>query len=161
MPMQATTTTPLFAATLSPDRSLRTAGGWIALACVGLVGGPLLVAAPEILVPALSAYGAAVAGLFAFGLRQSRRQKLTQQVTVWPEQVEIITTGLANERVMRRFEPQAVRLRLVRDENERTTAIFLSHGKEELELGSFLSSNDKSSFGRALGAALRKARKTI
>ncbi len=159
MPMQATTTAPLFAATLKPDRSLRTAGGWVALACVGLVGGPLLLAAPEIAVPALCAYGAAGAGLFGFGMRQSRRQNLSQQITVWPEQVEIVTAAEDGTRVMQRFEPQVVRLRLVRDENERTTGIFLRHGKDELELGGFLSTNDKSSFGRALGVALRKARR--
>jgi len=36
--MQVTTTTPLFAATLRPDRSLRMAGGWIALVLAGIVG---------------------------------------------------------------------------------------------------------------------------
>jgi uncharacterized membrane protein len=158
--MQVTTTTPLFAATLKPDRSLRTAGGWVALACVGMVGGPLLIAAPEILVPSLAAYVAAGAGLFGFGMRQARRGKLVQQVTVWPEQVEIVTSGPGTEPTMRRYEPNSVRLRLVRDAEERTTAVFLRHGEDELELGTFLSASDKSSFGRALGTALRQARKS-
>lgn len=132
----------------------------MALACVGMVGGPLLLAAPDILVPALIAYVAAGVALFWFGLQQARRSKLTQQVTVWPEQVEIVTAAPGMEKVMRRFEPHAVRLRLVRDENERTTAVFLRHGSDELELGAFLSANDKSSFGRALGTALRQARRS-
>ncbi len=159
MPMQVTTTAPLFAATIRPDRSLHTAGGWLGLAVVGLVGGPLLIAAPEMVFPALAAYGAAGAGLFALNLRQARRQRLFQQVTVWPEQLEIVTTDHSNEPHLQRFAPHAVRLRLVRDENERTTGIFLQHGEDALELGAFLASEEKSSFARALGAALRKARK--
>ena len=158
MPTQATTTTPLFAATLRPDRSFRTAGGWVGLGLAGVIGGPFLVAAPEVLAPGLIAYALAGGGLMAFGIRQARRGRTRQQVTLWPDQLEIATSGAGQTRVLRRFEPRAVRLRLERDENERTTAIFLRRGPEELELGAFLSPDDKASFAKAFGRALRQAR---
>ena len=60
--------------------------------------------------------------------------------------------------MLRRFAPKTVRLIVVRDENEKTIAVRLRSGKEELELGAFLSPEDRSSFARAFGTALRKAR---
>lgn len=160
MPMQVTTTTPLFAATLRPDRSLRSAGGWLALAIMGLVGAPFLIAAPDLVLPGLAAYGLAAAGLLLFSLRLARRQHVVEKITVWTDQVELCRTRAGQEKVLQRFAPQQLRLRLVRDNNERTTGIFLRHGKEEVEIGAFLATDDKSSFAKSLGAALRQARRS-
>lgn len=157
--MQVTTTTPLFAATLRPDRSLRMAGGWIALVLAGIVGTPFMIAAPEMLLPGLVGYGMAGAGLTGVGLRQARQRRISQQVTLWPEQLELATTAPGAEKLLQRFDPAQVKLRLVRDQFERTTGIFLRHGDGEIELGGFLSTPDKSSFAKAFGAALRKARR--
>lgn len=158
--MQATTTTPLFAATLRPDRSYKTAGGWLGLVLAGIVGAPLLITIPEFLLPGLAGLGLASGGLITFGLRQQRRGRQVQQVTLWPDQLEIASSGHGGDRQMQRFEPSKVRLRLMRDEFERTTGIFLRHEQGELELGSFLGRDDKSSFAKAFGAALRQARRT-
>lgn len=157
--MQVTTTTPLFAATLRPDRSLRMAGGWMALTLAGIVGTPFLIAAPDFAVPGLVAFAMAVAGLTALGLRQARQSRTSQQVTLWPDQLEIATSLPGAEKQLQRFDPAQVRLRLARDSFERTTGIFLRHGNAELELGAFLSTSDKSSFARAFGGALRQARR--
>jgi uncharacterized membrane protein len=159
MPMQATTTTPLFAATLKPDRSLRSGGGWLALVIVGLVGGPFLIAAPELVVPGLAAYAIAGAALLAFTMRMARRHRVVEQVTVWPDQVEICRISPGQDRLLKRYAPQNLRLRLVRDANERTTSIHLCHGSDSLEIGAFLAQEDKSSFAKSLGAALRAARR--
>jgi len=158
MRMQATTTTPLFAATLRPDRSLRLAGGWVAFAIAFVVAVPFLLAVEGFLLPGLVAFVAAGAALGGLGLRQARRGRLVQQVTLWPDQLEIATIAPGGARSLRRFEPQGLRLRLVRDENERTTAVFLRSGVEETEIGAFLSPDDKSSFAKAFGSALRRAR---
>lgn len=158
--MQVTTTSPLFAATLRPEGSLRLAGGWIGLVLAGIVGTPFLVAMPEFILPGLIAFGCAIAGLVVLGLRLSRQRKTSQQVTLWADQLEVADTVPGQDRVLRRFDPKMVRLRLERDHFERTTAVFLRHGETEIELGRFLSSADKSSFAKAFGAALRKARRT-
>ena len=157
--MQVTTTTPLFAATLRPDRSLRLAGGWIAMVLAGIVGTPFLIAVPEFALPGLAAYAFAAAGLSIIGLRQSRRRRVSQQVTLWQEQLEVATTVPGTEKQLQRFDPARVKLRLTRDGYERTTGIFLRHDGGEMELGAFLSNSDKSSFAKAFGRALRQARR--
>lgn len=158
MPMQATTTTPLFSAALRPDGSLRLAGGWITLGLSAVVAAPFMVAVPEIALPAGTAFM-----LFAFAMgvlswRQSRQRRQTQQVTLWADQLEVASSDSKGNRTLRRFDPQAVRLVLQRDENEKVTAMHLRTGKDSLEIGAFLKGEDKASFARAFGTALRKAR---
>ena len=158
MPMQATTTTPLFAAALKPDRSPRVTGGWVAFAMAGIAATPLAVLVPGALLPVLAAFGIGGAGLMALTLRQSRRRRLSQQVTLWPDQLEVVTTDRKGTRVLRRFDPHKVRLVLQRDDNEQTIAMRLREGKDEMELGAFLKPEDRSSFAKAFGTALRRAR---
>lgn len=157
--MQVTTTAPLFAARLRPARSYGAAGGWLGLALAGIVGAPFAIAIPHLLLPGAIAYGLATAGLAVFSVRQSRRGRQYQQVSLWPDQLEIVDVSANQTRSMQRFAPSHVRLRLVRDRFERTTAIFLHHAEGELELGRFLSRDEKSSFSRAFGKALRQARR--
>ena len=158
MPMQATTTTPLFAATLRPDNSLRAVGGWLGFALALIVAVPFLVAVPEFLVPGLAGFVITGGGLAALTLRQAQRRKFIQQVTLWPDQLEITYSAPGAARKLWRGAPHTVRLRLVRDDNERATALFVRLGENELELGAFLSTSDRSSFAREFGRSLRMAR---
>lgn len=158
MPMQATTTVPLFSAALRPDRSLRVTGGWVALVVAAILATPIAVMAPEVLLPAGTAFAAGTVGMGALTMQQSRRRRLRQQVTLWPDQLEIVTSQGKGESVLRRFDPKLVRLILERDENEKAIAMRLRNGKEEFELGAFLGAEDRSSFAKAFGTALRKAR---
>ena len=157
--MQVTTTTPLFAATLRPDRSLRMAGGWLALVLATIVAAPFLLALPEFVVPGLSAFAIGTACLAAMSVRQARQRHVSQQVTLWADQIEITTTRPGVEKTLERFDPAEARLRLERDGFERTTGIYLRASDREIVLGPFLSTADKSSFAKAFGAALRKARR--
>lgn len=158
MAMQTTTTTPLFSAALRPDRSLRAAGGWVAFGVAAVLVAPLVVLVPEFVVPAVAGFVLTAVGLVVLGLRQSRNQRITQQITLWPEQLEIATTDARGERLLRRFDPKAVRLVLDRDLNEKTRALRLRSGAEDIEIGAFLSADDKASFAKAFGRALRQAR---
>lgn len=159
MPMQATTTTPLFSAQLTPHRSLGSRG-------IALVSGLCLLfaALPGLAmvsiglwpIAALMVLTALAAGAALYlSLRQGKRR---EQITVWPDQIEWVATDAKGERTLHRFNPKQVRLVLDRDPDEKTTAIRVRCGKEELEIGTFLHSDDKSSFAKALGTALRKAR---
>lgn len=159
--MQVTTTSPLFVATLRPDRSLRMAGGWISLVLAGIIGAPFLIAMPQFVLPGLVAYAMATLALALLSLRQARQRRIKQQVTLWPDQLEIASTLPGNEKRLQRFNPALVRLRLARDTFERTTGIYLRDGSAEIELGAFLSISDKASFAKAFGAALRKARRAV
>jgi uncharacterized membrane protein len=156
---QDTTTSPLFSAVLRPERSLHAVGGWISWLVAGLVGTPFFIAMPEFVVPGLVAYGTAGATLFGLGVRQGRLRRQSETVTLWTDQLEIAIARHGAERQLRRFDARAVRIRLVRDGYERTTGIFLRHGGEEIELGRFMSVDDKSSFAKAFGGALRQARR--
>jgi uncharacterized membrane protein len=156
--MQATTTTPLFSAALSPDRSPRVVGGWVAYALAAVMATPLAVLAPEVLLPALAAFGIGGAGMTALSVRQSRQRRLTQQVTLWTDQLEVAISNHKGERVLHRFDTKSVRLVLDRDANERAVRLRLRSGKDELELGAFLKPEDRSSFAKAFGTALRRAR---
>jgi uncharacterized membrane protein len=158
MPMQATTTTPLFAAALKPDRSPRLVGGWVAFALAGIATTPLAILIPGVLLPAAAAFGIAGAGLAALSVRQSRQRRMAQQVTLWADQLEIATIDRQGVRLLRRFDPKTVRLVLDRDENEKAIRMRLRSGKDEFELGAFLKPEDRSSLARAFGTALRRAR---
>lgn len=128
------------------------------LALAAIVGLPILVAVPDFLLPGLAGFLLAAGGLAIFSLRQSRRARLEERVTLWADQLEITTRGPGQQRQLRRFDPKAVRLVLERDDFERTTAMHLRHGRETIEIGAFLALPDKSSFARAFGQALRRAR---
>lgn len=158
MPMQATTTTPLFAAALKPDRSPRLVGGWIAYGLAGMAATPLALLVPEALLPVVAAFAIAGTSLTVLSLRASRRRRIAQQVTLWADQLEIVTIAADGARLLRRFDPKAVRLVLDRDENERAVRMRLRSGKDEFELGPFLKPEDRASLAQALGTALRRAR---
>ena len=160
MPMQqATTTTPLFVADLTPNRRMSTAGIWLAagLALLLFAAPGLLLLAPgtmPVMIVLALAAGGVVTGLY-LGLRQGKRR---ERITVWAEQVEWEVTDRRGARTLRRFDPATARLMLTRDAYERTIAIQLRDGEEMCELGAFMSPEDKSSFAKALGTALRRAR---
>ncbi|HEY8576566.1 MAG TPA: DUF2244 domain-containing protein [Devosia sp.] len=160
MPMQATTTTPLFSAALRPDRAPGIVGGWVGLGAATLMALPFAVLVPEVLLPAGTAFLAGSAGMTALSVRQSRRRSMRQQVTLWPDQLEVVTSHGKGERKLRRFDPKTVRLVLERDSNEKAVAMRLRQGQSELEIGAFLSVEDRASFAKAFGTALRRARRT-
>ncbi|HWU18591.1 MAG TPA: DUF2244 domain-containing protein [Devosia sp.] len=159
MPMQATTTSPLFAAELTPHRALGRGGRRLVAALV-----ILLVLSPLLLVLSGSIWamvgfvaldGVAIALTFYFSARRGKRREI---VRMWSDQLEIASIDAKGDRVLRRFEPRLVRLVLERDDNEKTLALRLRSGREDLEIGAFLNGDDKASFAKAFGTALRKAR---
>ena len=160
MPMQATTTTPLFAAELTPHRAIGTPGAWTLLGLGGLFATLAVLALVSPLpLPVVAALMAVVALSIGLSLFLSlRRGKKRERITIWSDQIEWAATDAKGDKLLRRFNPKTVRLVLDRDADEKTTTIHLRHGKDDLEVGTFLSADDKSSFAKALGTALRKAR---
>lgn len=159
MPMQATTTAPLFAAELTPHRSLSPRGMRIVIA---LVAG--LAALPGIIFFSLGAWPVvgfmgldvlAIAWALSVSMRKGRAR---QRVTLWAERLTVVSTDPKGVDATRNFHPRTVRLLVHRDFNERTTALRLRSAQGEVELGAFLSLDERSSFAKAFGSALRKAR---
>lgn len=159
MPMQATTTAPLFSAHLTPHRAL---GARELGAIAGLI--VLLIIAPIVLylnlgILAVVGFAAldllAIAGVAYFALRRGKRR---EQLTLWRDELELVVVDAKGERTLQRFDPKLIRLTLDRDLNEKTTAMRLRTGVAVIEIGGFLNADDKSSFAKAFGTALRKAR---
>lgn len=159
MAIQTTTTMPLFAAELTPHRSLSRRGVRLVVAlaaALALIPGLLFFSLGAW--PVLGFMGLDVLAI-AVALHVSLRQgKKREQVRVWPEQLEWTSTDAKGIRTLKRFDPKSVRLLLDRDGNEKTVRLRLRAGTEDVEIGSFLHPDDKSSFARAFGTALRKAR---
>ena len=159
MPMQATTTAPLFAAELTPNRSLSRRGMHLV---IGLVAA--LAALPGLIFFAMGAWPVvgfmgldvlAIAWALHASMRASRRR---EQITLWPDRLELVVTDLKGAESVKGFNPKLVRLVIERDFNERATALKLRVPQGETEIGAFLAPDDRSSFAKVFGTALRKAR---
>jgi uncharacterized membrane protein len=150
---------PLFAATLTPHRSLSGRGLRIVIAATAI-----LASIPGVIFLSLGAWPiVGFVGLdvllvwwaLSASLREGRRR---EKVTLWPDQLELTRIGPTGKEEMLRFDPFLVKLVIDRDYNERTTGIHLRTSDSDTEIGSFLNADDKASFAKAFGTALRKAR---
>ena len=150
---------PLFAATLTPHRSLSKRGYRyvIALACV-------LAPIPGIIFFSLGAWpivGFLGLDVLAIGWALSASMKSGKQfevVTLWPDELEVKQVSAKGKVELTRFNPFFVKLVIDRDFNERTTALHLRTRDADMVIGAFLNPDDKASFAKVFGSALKKAR---
>ncbi|WP_423065674.1 DUF2244 domain-containing protein [Devosia sp. CN2-171] len=98
-------------------------------------------------------------GLIAWALLAHQRDgKRYEQVTLWPDQLELKQVDGTGKETLTRFNPFYVKLVIDRDFNERTTGLHLRTGERDIEVGTFLNTDEKSSFAKAFGTALKRAR---
>jgi uncharacterized membrane protein len=150
---------PLFAATLTPHRSLSRGGYRIVIAMVAI-----MTTIPGIFFFALGAWP--IVGFLGldvllvwWALSASMRSgKQREVVTLWADQLELKQISPAGKEQLVRFNPFFVKLVIDRDFNERTTALHLRTRDSDTEIGAFLSPDDKASFAKVFGTALKKAR---
>ena len=154
-----TTARPLFAATLTPHRSLSRRGMRIVIAVMA-IGASI----PGMLFFALGAWPivgfmgldvALVWWALSASLRDGRQFEV---VTLWPDQLELRRVPPSGKEELLRFNPFFVKLVIDRDYNERTTGLHLRTRDSDTEIGSFLTADDKASFAKVFGTALKKAR---
>ena len=151
---------PLFAATLTPHRSLTRRGYRyvIAVACV-------LASIPGIVFFSLGAWpviGFLGLDVLAIGWALSASMKSGKQyeeVTLWPDELEVKQVSAKGKVELTRFNPFFVKLVIDRDFNERTTALHLRTRDADMVIGAFLNPDDKASFAKVFGSALKKARR--
>jgi uncharacterized membrane protein len=84
--------------------------------------------------------------------------KRREEVTVWPGRLEVVTITPKGDVTKAIFKPTAVRLVVERDYDERTTGLKLKSNGTDTEIGAVLTADEKASFSKALGTALRQAR---
>lgn len=162
MPNMSTQTQakPLFAARLTPNRSLggRSYRLMIAMTVLAVSVPGVIIFAFDV-VPLVAVAVLSLAALWWAFSGSTRDGKRYQQVTLWHDQLEFKQVDGAGKETLSRFDPNAVRLVVDRDFNERTTGLHLRTADKDFVIGAFLGSDEKSSFAKAFGTALRQARR--
>lgn len=150
---------PLFAATLTPHRSLSRNGlRWvIAIMAIGA-------SIPGIIFFSLGAWpivgfmGLDVLAVWWALSASTRDGRQMETLTLWPDELELKRTKPNGQEELLRFNPLFVKLVIDRDFNERTQALHLRSRDADTVIGAFLNPDDKASFAKAFGTALKKAR---
>ena len=150
---------PLFAATLTPHRSLTPAGKRVV---IGLVAALALVPGVVFYVagawPVVGFMGLDVLAIWAALTISMRGGKAYEVVTLWPTSLELKKVDAKGTEELLSFVPKSVKFVIDRDYNERVTALWLKADAKKVPLGAFLSADEKLSLSKVFGTALRKAR---
>ena len=150
---------PLFAATLTPHRSLSPRGKRVV---IGLVAALALVPGLVFYVagawPVVGFMGLDVLAIWIALTVSMRGGKAYEVVTLWPGTLEVKKVDAKGVEDVLTFLPPNVRFVIDRDFNERVTGLWLKERDRKVALGAFLSIEEKVSFSKAFGTALRKAR---
>ena len=150
---------PLFAATLTPHRSLSPRGKRVVIglvAALALVPGIIFYVAGAW--PVVGFMGLDVLAIWIALTVSMRGGKAYEVVTLWPGALELRKVDAKGAEEVERFSPFNVRFVIDRDFNERVNALWLREHERRIAIGSFLSSDEKLSFSKAFGTALRRAR---
>jgi uncharacterized membrane protein len=150
---------PLFAATLTPHRSLTPVGKRVLIALVVVL--PVVTAALYTFVAFWASVTFAFTDLVAIWLTvaiSSRRGRMLEELTLWPAALELRKVDAKGTEELLRFEPQTVRFVIDRDYNERVTGLWLREQTRKIPFGTFLSPDEMLSLSKVFGTALRKAR---
>ena len=150
---------PLFAATLTPHRSLTPTGKKVV---IGLVAALALVPGVVFYVagawPVVGFMGLDVLAIWAALTISMRGGKAYEVVTLWPTSLELKKVDAKGTEELLSFVPKSVKFVIDRDYNERVTALWLKGENQKVPLGVFLSADEKLSLSKVFGTALRKAR---
>jgi uncharacterized membrane protein len=150
---------PLFAARLTPHRSLSPRGiRIVVMVAIALLLVPAVIFFSEGAWPVVGFMAAGVAALYAALSWSLRDGKRAEQVTLWVDRLEIRRVSPEGVETIETYNPFFVRLRISRDFDEHVTEITLRVRDRTCVVGAFLNPEDKASFAQAFGTALRKAR---
>ena len=154
------TQSPLFAALLTPHRSLSPRGiRWvIAFTCV-------MASIPGVAFYAMGAWP--VVGLLGldvlllyWALTASLRDtEMFEEITLWPDALDIRHVTKKGRETALSFNSFFIRFLVIRDNEDRVTALKILTRDGEVEIGRFLTPGDKASFADAFGHALSKAKR--
>jgi uncharacterized membrane protein len=150
---------PLFAATLTPHRSLTPTGKRVV---IGLVAALALVPGFVFYIagawPVVGFMGLDVLAIWLALTLSMRGGKVQEVITLWPQTLELKRVDAKGEAETQMFAPADLRFVIDRDFNERVTALWLKERDKRVPFGTFLSAEEKLSFSKVFGTALRKAR---
>jgi uncharacterized membrane protein len=150
---------PLFAATLTPHRSLSPTGKRVVIglvAALALIPGFVFYLAGAW--PVVGFMGLDVIAIWVALTISMRSGKAYEVLTLWPGTLELKKIDAKGAEEVLSFVPATVRFLVDRDYNERVTALWLRERDKKVALGAFLSADEKLSLSKVFGTALRKAR---
>lgn len=160
--MTDTESTVLFAARLTPYRSLGRTGFIVLMSCVSIIcfaAGMLFFMIGAW--PVFCFFGLDVLIVYVAFKQNYRSARAYEDVVLSQERLDVTKVSAGGAAQEHSFNPFWVRLAVFREEDEGVTALTLtSHGRS-LSIGSFLNPGDRESFGTALRDALRKARRPV
>jgi uncharacterized membrane protein len=145
---------------LWPHRSLTAQGfvwfigltaAMIALPLIGVLGSPTLWGLLPFLV-------ATVAGVWWALRRSARDGQLTEVLSLWPDRVELVRTDPRGERKVWQAEPYWVRVEMHVTGGPVENYLTLKGGGREVEIGAFLSPEERTDLRGELVAALGRVR---
>jgi uncharacterized membrane protein len=151
---------PLFAATLTPHRSLTPRGRRILIATIAIAA-----SIPGLTMYALGAWpvvgfmGLDVAAVWWALNASTRSGQRSEHVALYPDSLDVRLVSDAGAERLLHFNPFFVRLEISRDAAGRISGLALRDRAQTLPIGSFLNEPDKTTFAKALGAALARARR--
>lgn len=152
-------TDPLFAAKLTPHRSLGRNGFivlMVSISAICFVAGVLFYAIGAW--PIMGFFGLDVLLIYLAFKLNYRSGRAYEQVVLTTDELQVHQVTPRGQVTSHSFNPFWVRLLVDRTEDEGVTGLKLtSHGKD-LQIGSFLNPDDRESFADALSQALRSAR---
>ncbi len=150
---------PLFAAKLTPHRSLTPRGRRIVIGIVAVLAAiPGLVLSRLGAWPVIGFMGLDILGVWWALSASGKQDRAFEEVTLWRDHLDIRQVSVNGKEQKVSFNPFFVKLVLERDHDERTNAIWLKGKDSDLEIGAFLNPDDKASFAQVFGTALKKAR---
>ena len=150
---------PLFAATLTPHRSLTPMGRRVVIglvAALALIPGMIFYLAGAW--PVVGFMGLDVLAIWAALTISMNRGKVHEVLTLWPGALELKKVDAKGREEVLSFAPASIRFLVDRDFNERVTALWLKDQDSKVPLGAFLSPDEMASLSKVFGTALRKAR---
>nr|WP_245422815.1 DUF2244 domain-containing protein [Neorhizobium huautlense] len=153
---------PVFAAELTPHRSLGKTGFRVVLALSGAVclvyGGFFLVAGAY---PIGLFFGLDFLGLYIALKMSYRSGKAREEVTVTRTNLSIRKFSPAGRMVEHRFNPFWARFRVKRHEEFGITGMFVTGEGRFTDIGSFLNPDDRESFAKAFKGALATVKRKV
>jgi len=158
MEWRARADAPLYAAALWPNRSLAPGGRRFVLraTAVGL-GLPLAVLAGNPVVWGLLPFAAAALGMLWYGFRRNQFDGgLIEEVAIWPDEMRVERREPRGR--VRRWAADPFRVRIALHEQARVEKYLpLRGGGREIELGAFLSPEERVALAAELEQALTRA----
>lgn len=159
MTLDATNDKPVFAARLTPHRSLGPVGiRYVVAVFAAMAALPGFYFVVTGLWPIVGALVLATLVLW-WALSASHASGRTfEEVTLWRGRLKVRHVTHKGRERHHVFNPFWVRFHIARDIEDRVTRMTLTNREEALEIGAFLNPDDKASFARAFNAALHQNR---